>query len=99
MKFIHRREFLHEGDQVIIESSQPCNIRLLSDANYRSFRKGGRHTYHGGAFIRFPARIRVPSTGFWNITLDTVTRRAISVTRKPQLEYSIRFRRNTPIDG
>lgn len=41
----------------------------------------------------------MPSTGFWNITLDTVTRRAISVTRKPQLEYSIRFRRNTPIDG
>ena len=99
MKFINRREFLHEGDQVIIESSQPCNIRLMNDANYRSFRKGGRHTYHGGAFIRFPARIRVPSTGFWNITLDTVTRRAISVTRKPQLEYSIRFRRNTPIDG
>ncbi|WP_175444369.1 MULTISPECIES: DUF1883 domain-containing protein [Pseudomonas] len=98
MKFIHRREYLNEDDLVIIESSQPCNIRLMNDANFRSFRNGGRHTYHGGAFIRFPARIRVPSTGFWNITLDTVTRKAISVTQKPKLDFRIRFKRNTPTD-
>ncbi|HTN29561.1 MAG TPA: DUF1883 domain-containing protein, partial [Pseudomonas sp.] len=29
MKFIHRREYLNEDDLVIIESSQPCNIRLM----------------------------------------------------------------------
>lgn len=91
MKFIHQRDQLEEGDWVIIESSQPCNIRLMNDANFRAFRNGGRHSYHGGAFERFPARIKVPSSGFWNITLDTVTRRAISVTRKPKLEYSIRI--------
>ncbi len=91
MKFIHQREYLDEGDTVVIQSSQPCNIRLMSDANFRAFKNGGRHTYHGGAFERFPARIKVPSSGFWNITLDTVTRRAISVTRKPKLEYSIRY--------
>lgn len=91
MKFIHQREQLDEGDLVIIESSQPCNIRLMNDANFRAFRKGGKHSYHGGAFIRFPAKIRVPSSGNWNITLDTVTQRAISVTRKPALEYRIRI--------
>lgn len=95
MKFIHQREHLNEGDIVVIESSNPCNIRLMSDANFRSFKNGGRHTYHGGAFDRFPAKIFVPSTGFWNITLDTVTQRAISVTRKPNLKHSIKIVRRS----
>ena len=95
MKFIHQREQLNEDDIVVIHCSQPCNIRLMNDANFRSYRNGGRHTYHGGAFDKFPAKIAVPSSGFWNITLDTVTRRAISVTRKPQMEYSIKFVRRS----
>ncbi|QXI30791.1 DUF1883 domain-containing protein [Pseudomonas vanderleydeniana] len=96
MKFIHQREHLNEDDIVVIECSQTCNIRLMSDANFRSFKNGGRHTYHGGAFDTFPARITVPSTGFWNITLDTVvTKRAISVTRKPNMKHSIRIIRRS----
>ncbi|QEY58782.1 DUF1883 domain-containing protein [Pseudomonas sp. C27(2019)] len=94
MKFVHQREYLKEGDTVVIECSQTCNIRLMSDANFRSFKNGGRHTYHGGAFADFPARIKVPSTGYWNITLDTVTRRAISVTRKVQFTHKIKIVRN-----
>ena len=94
MKFIHQREHLEEGDTVVIHCSQPCNIRLMSDANFRSFKNGGRHTYHGGAFDKFPARIKVPSDGFWNITLETVARRAASLTRKPQMEYTIKFVRS-----
>lgn len=35
----------------------------------------------------------MPSSGYWNITLDTVTRRAISVTRKPSMQYSIKIGR------
>jgi hypothetical protein len=67
----------------------------MSDANFRSFKNGGRHTYHGGAFDKFPAKITAPSTGFWNITLDVVTRRAISVTRTPALSHKIRIVRRT----
>ncbi len=65
MKFVHQREHLNEDDIVVIECSQQCNIRLMNDANFRSFKNGGRHSYHGGAFDRFPAKIKVPSTGFW----------------------------------
>ncbi|MCH2341869.1 MAG: DUF1883 domain-containing protein, partial [Pseudomonas sp.] len=53
MKFIHQREHLNEDDFVIIECSQPCNIRLMNDKNFRSFKNGGRHAYHGGAFDKF----------------------------------------------
>ncbi|MDZ5603887.1 DUF1883 domain-containing protein [Pseudomonas sp. RP23018S] len=95
MKFIHQREHLNEDDIVVIESSQPCNIRLMNDANFRSFKNGGRHTYHGGAFDKFPAKINVPSSGYWNITLDTVTTRAISVTRKPAFTHKIKIIRRS----
>jgi hypothetical protein len=95
VKFILQREHLNEDDIVVIESSNTCNIRLMNDANFRSFKNGGRHTYHGGAFDRFPAKIVVPSTGFWNITIDTVTQRAISVTRKPNVKHSIKIVRRS----
>uniref|UniRef100_UPI002898C62C DUF1883 domain-containing protein n=1 Tax=Pseudomonas sp. TaxID=306 RepID=UPI002898C62C len=71
MKFVHQREHLNEDDIVVIECSQRCNIRLLNDATFRSFKNGGRPPYPGGAFDRFPAQITVPSTGFWNLPLDT----------------------------
>ncbi|WP_397453614.1 DUF1883 domain-containing protein [Pseudomonas sp. NA-150] len=95
MKFIHQREHLNEGDIVLIESSNTCNIRLMTDANFRSFKNGGRHIYHGGAFDKFPAKIVAPSSGFWNITIDTVTRGAISVTRKPNLKHSVKIIRRS----
>ena len=45
MKFVHQREHLNEDDIVVIECSQQCNIRLMNDANFRSFKNGGRHSY------------------------------------------------------
>ena len=42
MKFIHQREHLNEDDIVVIQCSQMCNIRLMNDANFRSFKNGGR---------------------------------------------------------
>jgi hypothetical protein len=37
----------------------------------------------------------VPSSGFWNITIDTVTRKAVSLTHKPKMTYSIKFVRRS----
>ena len=62
--------------------------------HFRSFKNGGRHTYHGGHFEKFPAKITVPSTGFWNITIDT-DHRPISVTRKPTLTHKIKIIRRS----
>ncbi|QXH53646.1 DUF1883 domain-containing protein [Pseudomonas fakonensis] len=95
MKFVHQREHLNEDDIVVVEGSQRCNIRLMNDANFRSFKNGGRHTYHGGHFDKLPAKINVPSTGFWNITIDTATTRPISVTRKPASTYKIKIIRRS----
>ena len=97
MKFVHQREHLNEDDLVVIECSQTCNIRLMNDANFRSFKNGGRHTYHGGAFDKFAAKIAAPSTGFWNITIVTTGRKpSANPGHKPKFTHSIKIvRRST----
>jgi hypothetical protein len=40
-------------------------------------------------------KITVPSTGFWNITIDTVSRKAVSLTHKPKLTHSIKIVRRS----
>ena len=95
MKFVHQREHLNDDDIVVIECSQRCNIRLMNDANFRSFKNGGRHTYHGGHFERFPAKITVPSPGVWNITIAPVPTRPISGPRKPALSHKIKIVRRS----
>ena len=70
MQFLHRREYLDEGDVVMVDCSHRCNVRLMDDSDFASYRRGGRHQYYGGYYERFPARIPVPHSGYWNITLD-----------------------------
>lgn len=70
MSFLHQREYLDSGDLVIVDCDHQCNVRLTDDHNFSALRSGGRHTYHGGFYQRLPARIQVPGTGWWNITLD-----------------------------
>ncbi len=68
--FIHTREYLEGGDVVIVDCSHQCNIRLMDDPNFNSFRANRRHNYYGGFYKMFPARIVVPHTGNWNVTID-----------------------------
>lgn len=70
MQYLHTREYLHQGDMVVVDCSHRCNVRLMSDADFSSYRQGGRHQYYGGYYERLPARIAVPQDGYWNVTLD-----------------------------
>ena len=70
MQFLHQREYLNQGDVVVVNCSHRCNIRLMSDSDFASYRQGGSHHYFGGHYDRLPARIAVPQDGYWNITLD-----------------------------
>jgi hypothetical protein len=70
MNFMHAREFLDEGDVVVVNCSHQCNIRVMDDSSFQSFRHGGAHRYLGGFYRMLPARIVVPSSGFWNVTID-----------------------------
>ena len=70
MQFVHWREHLNAGDVVVVNCSHRCNVRLMSDGDFESYRRGGAHQYHGGHYERLPARIAAPTSGYWNITLD-----------------------------
>ena len=82
--FIHDRQYLAEGDIVIVNCDHQCNVRVMDDSNFSSFRSGGRHHYHGGFYKRLPARITVPSDGYWNVTIDLGGGRA-------NIRYSINY--------
>jgi Domain of unknown function (DUF1883) len=68
--FTHAREFLNAGDVVVVSCSHQCNVMLMDDTNFRSYRSGSRFSYYGGHYAYFPAQITVPQTGGWNIVLD-----------------------------
>jgi hypothetical protein len=70
MQFLHQREYLNHGDVVVVDCSHRCNIRLMSDSHFQSYRQGGSHRYYGSHYDRLSARIVVPNDGYWNITLD-----------------------------
>lgn len=87
MEFIHTREYLNDGDIVVVDCSHQCNVRLLDDNNFSKYRRGMRHEYFGGFFQKLPARIAVPRDGHWNITLDLGGGRA-------NIQYSINVIKN-----
>jgi hypothetical protein len=84
MSFLHQREYLSEGDIVIVDCSHKCNVHITDDTNFSYYRRGLPFKYYGGNFIRFPARISVPSTGYWNVSLDLGGGQA-------NIKYSFRF--------
>jgi hypothetical protein len=70
MSFIHAREYLEDGQSVRVDCDTQCNVILTDDGNFASYRTGGRYTYYGGFYKRFPATITPPHSGYWNVTID-----------------------------
>lgn len=70
MNFLHQREFLNQGDAVVLDCDTQCNFMLTDDSNFSSYKRGDRFRYYGGHYKRFPARIVAPYSGYWNITID-----------------------------
>lgn len=72
MKFTHY-DIGYQSRGTVVEvslSGSAANVRLLDGANFQSYRAGRRHTYYGGLIRRSPARLVVPQSGRWNVTVD-----------------------------
>ncbi|MEE7109644.1 DUF1883 domain-containing protein [Escherichia coli O134:H31] len=52
---------MNDGDLVSVQCSHQINVLLMDDSNYQAFKRGGRFTYYGGFYERFPANITVPT--------------------------------------
>lgn len=70
MDFIHAREYLEDGQAIRVDCDTQCNVMLTDDANFSSYKSGQRFTYFGGNFKAFPAIIRPPRSGHWNVVVD-----------------------------
>ena len=68
--FIHAREFLDDGDVVIVNCDHQCNVLVMSDSDFSNYKRGGQFHYHGGFYKMLPARIAVPHSGHWNTVID-----------------------------
>lgn len=85
--FVHAREQLSKGDVVIVQCSHQCNVLVMDDQNFASYRKRQKCTYFGGHFTHFPAKIVVPATGHWNTVIDLAGKQAA-------IQHSISYFRN-----
>lgn len=88
--YVHARRYLMEAHYISVESSRPCRIFLVNDINHARYHIGRDFRAFGGAFSTFPARLRVPRSGVWNILID------LDGTRG-ELAYSITYMK--PRDG
>ncbi len=70
MNFIHAREYLQQGDAVIVNCDYACNICVMTDSEFQNYRTGRQFRHFGGFYKLFPARISVPHSDHWNVTLD-----------------------------
>jgi hypothetical protein len=68
--FIHSREFLNQGDIVVIDCDTQCNCMILTDSEFNNYKSRRRYQYHGGHYKMFPVRIAVPISGNWNVVVD-----------------------------
>ncbi len=59
------------GDVVEVTlSGSAANVRLLDSLNFHNYKSGRRHRYYGGLVTKSPARLVIPHSGSWNVTVD-----------------------------
>lgn len=51
-------------------SGSAANVRLMTSANFNSYRNGRQHRYHGGLARQSPVRLAIPHSGHWYVTVD-----------------------------
>ena len=63
----------HQDRGTVVEvtlSGSAANVRLLDSTNFQNYRSGRRHQYIGGLITRSPARLTIPRTSMWYVTVD-----------------------------
>lgn len=66
----HERMHLETGDLVVVRCGRPARVRLCDDANLPRRLAHEPCESLGGFHRVVPARIVVPRSGFWNVTVE-----------------------------
>lgn len=70
MNYLHYELDLRPGDVVEVTLDKQANVRLLDASNYSRYKRGERHTYHGGLAKQSPVRLSPPHAGKWHLVID-----------------------------
>ena len=72
MRHLHAQVSLNQGQAVeVVIEGVACNVMLLDPANYYWYQIGSAYTYYGGHFTTSPVELEAPSSGTWNLVVDT----------------------------
>ena len=83
MSFIHSREYVNGDDVFSVQCSHQINVLVMDDHQFNNYRNGRDAKIYGGFYKQFPANIRVPNSGYWNVVL------ALPAGHRANIRYSI----------
>ncbi|EMN0830589.1 DUF1883 domain-containing protein [Providencia manganoxydans] len=83
MSFIHSREYVNGDDVFSVQCSHQINVLVMDDHQFNNYRNGRDAKIYGGFYKQFPANIRVPHSGYWNVVL------ALPAGHRANIRYSI----------
>jgi len=67
----HNLGYRKSGEIVQVNlSGSAANVRLMDSSNLSSYKSGRQHRYWGGLIKRSPARLTIPHSGTWYVTVD-----------------------------
>lgn len=88
------------GATAVVTLDKQANVRLMTASDYRSYKAGRRHRYHGGKVTKSPFSITIPSNGHWFVAVDlggyAGTVRAGVVVQPPPPGYLPTAREHNP---
>lgn len=70
MNFLHSEFNLAPDDVIEVTLDKQANVRLMDDTNFERYKRGEKHTYHGGLGTVSPVRLSPPHPGHWNVVID-----------------------------
>jgi hypothetical protein len=70
MNFLHYDLNLSSGEIVEVTLNKQANVRLLDEINFGKYKRGERHSYHGGLAKLSPFRLTPPGPGHWHLVID-----------------------------
>jgi hypothetical protein len=72
--FLTTRHLLNAGDGWEVTCDLQANVLLLTDYNFKRYKRGESYQYVGCWAKEYPVVLCPPTSGFWNLVIDLAGR-------------------------